>query len=155
MNQKKQTLRLFFLCLAVFFVSFTLLAFSYYFEEKNNKRQSVSYLVVEPKILDFHDVNVNAGICEGIVHLVNRSNKKIHLLFTESTCFCSSAQLPVTELQPKGKISLNCSLKTTNKNGLAGGIILVAYKPEGHKADARPYYVPIQLKANVKQPEQP
>lgn len=151
MNQKKQTLRLFLLCFAIFFVSFLLLAFCYYFEEKNHQHSSVSYLVAEPNILDFHDVNEE--ICEGFVHLINKSNKKINLLFTESTCSCSSAQLSVTELQPNEKISLNCSLKTMGKKGLAGGIILVAYKPEGHQADTHPYYVPIQLKANVIQPE--
>ncbi|MDR1959821.1 MAG: hypothetical protein LBQ54_12390 [Planctomycetaceae bacterium] len=147
MDRKKQVLGFFFVFFTISVVSLILLASSYYFEEKTNEHQPVSCLVVEPKILDFHEVKEE--ICEGVVHLINKSDKKINLLFTESTCSCSSAQLPVTELQPNEKISLNCTLKTTGKKGLTGGIILVAYKPEGHEADAQPSYVPVQLKAKV------
>ena len=69
--------------------------------------------------------------------------------FMESTCSCTSTSLPVSVINPYERIPLTCLMNTSGRSSLTGGMIIIAYKPENHKQDERPYFAPIQLRANV------
>lgn len=147
----KQKITLFLFCLscAVSFVA-TGVVISLFFkkEEQDGKLVSVS-LVVEPNLLDFQEVD--AGEHEGIVYLVNQSNRKIAPLFTKSSCSCSVLELPKDLIAPGEKVVVKCTLSTVDRSGPVGGVILVAYRfSDTDEETASPMYVAIKLKAIVR-----
>jgi hypothetical protein len=112
-------------------------------------------LVVEPNRLDFQGIGEGEGEKhEGIVHLVNQSDRTIALLFAESSCTCSVAELPSGSILPGEKLPMKCTLSTAGRiSDRAGGEIWIAYR----FADAEnlsPMYVRVILTAVVDSDQQ-
>lgn len=104
------------------------------FEESDDVPVAVLPLVIEPSRLDFQGVGKGVGEThDGIVYLENQTDKEINLLFVESSCRCSTAELPCNTIRPGEKLPMKCTLSTagtiSDSSGTrrSGGEIWIAY----------------------------
>ena len=124
----KQKIALLSFCLscAVSFVATGVVIGLFFPKEEEQDGQLVSApLVVKPNLLDFQEVG--EGEHEGVVHLVNRSNRRIALIFAKSSCFCSVLELPGNLIAPGKTMTVKCTLSTIGRSsGSVGGVTLVS-----------------------------
>ena len=117
-------------------------------EEVPEVSQFIIPLIAEPNLIDFQEVD--AGTHEGIVYLVNQTDRAINLLFVRSSCTCGVAELPGNTILPGERMPMRCTLFTTGRTGVVGGEIFVAYRfADSDEADTSPMYVRITLRATV------
>jgi hypothetical protein len=146
---------LFILSLVVSFAAIGAVIGLFWSEEREQENQPVLEpallpLIVEPNRIDFNEVD--EGQHEGIVHLVNQSDRTISLLFAKSSCRCSVAELPGDTILPGEKLAMKCSLSTAGRiSERVGGEIWIAYRfaDLDEEEDATPMYVRVILTAVV------
>jgi hypothetical protein len=144
-EKKKNIVLFFFVVFVILFLISSTITIDH-IVNRNISKQIPAFLV-EPNMLDFQDVG--EGIFEGTVYLVNRSDRKINLLFAKSSCSCTLAQLPVHVIHPQERIPLNCTLNTFGRKGKIGGVVLIAYHFDSNTKDFSTEFVDINLCANV------
>jgi len=111
-------------------------------------------LVVEPNRIDFQGKGEGQDEKhESTVQLINQSDRTINLLFAESSCRCSVAELPADTILPGEKLLMRCTLSTAGRiSDRAGGEIWIAYRfadaNEEEEKDS-PMYVRLILTAVV------
>jgi len=121
------------LSLVVFFATTAAVVGLFWTEDQDNQHDSQPVLlplIAEPNRIDFWGKGEGEEEKhEGIVHLVNQSKRKIALLFVESSCRCSLAELPGDTVLPGEKLPMKCTLSTAGRiSDRAGGEIWVAYR---------------------------
>ena len=153
-NKFKQNIVLFsfFLSFVVSFAATVAVIGLVWSEKQDNPSISQSVLpplTVEPNRLDFQGMSEEKH--EGIVHLMNQSDRKIALLFTKSSCTCSVAELPGNTILPGEKLPMKCTLSTAGGiSDRAGGEIWITYRfSDSDEEDVPPMYVRIILTAVV------
>jgi hypothetical protein len=156
-NRFKQNIILFssLFSFVVFFVATVAVVVLFWHEEvqdNSSASQPVPPLIVEPNRLDFQGIGKGTEEKhEGIVHLVNQSDRTIALLFTESSCTCSVAELPGSTILPGEKLPMKCTLSTVGRiSNRAGGEIWIAYRfADADEENLSPQYVRVILTAVV------
>ena len=158
-SQFKQNIVLLLILLS-FVVSFAaaVAAMVFFWSERQQDNQAVSQrallpLIVEPNRLDFQGIGKGEGEThEGVVHLVNQSDRPITFLFVDSSCRCSVIELPGDTILPDEKLPVKCTLSTADRiSNRAGGEIWIAhcFADLAEDEDKSPMYVRVILTAVV------
>ena len=135
-NKFKQNVALISICLACvasFAVVGAIVGLFWIEEEQESQPDSPTVLlplVVEPNRIDFQGKGEGEGEThEGVVYLTNQSDRTIALLFADSTCRCSVAELPGDTILSGEKLPMKCTLSTAGRiSDRAGGEIWIAYR---------------------------
>ena len=158
-NKSKQNIILLSILLS-FVVSFAaaIAAVCLFWTEEHQDSPPVSQpalvpLIVEPNRIDFQGIGKGEGEThEGIVQLINQSDRTITFLFVDSICRCSVIELPSDTILPGEKLPVKCTLSTADRKfNRAGGEIWIAYRFADLTEDEErsPMYVRIILTAVV------
>lgn len=104
-------------------------------------------LYVEPDVVDFQEVE--EGVHEKTVDLVNSSDQKIVLLFARNSCSCGVARIPADSISPQERLPLLCTLTTTGREGIVGGSVMIAYRFESDPEEAPARMTSFHLRGRV------
>ncbi len=137
-----------FLLFSLLFLAMSVMAVrSFSSSNRHDPPERQRALYIDPDTVDFHEVE--EGVHEKTVDLVNASDQKIVLLFAWSTCSCSLAKIPAESISPRERLPLLCTLTTMGRNGAVGGTVVIAYRFESDSEDVPVMYTAAKLRARA------
>ncbi len=133
-----------YLCIAVFVFSLSG-AFYLWWNQKPEDSTEI-LLAAEPAVCDFGEVS--ESVHHAVVKLRNVSKWPLYTFHVVSSCSCTEANLPRTEIKPGETIDLKLAFDTLGRNGITKGNVAVAFAKDGDYPRF-PRYLMIDIRADV------